>query len=133
KPDGIVPTLGGQTALNLAVELEKEGHLRKLGIRLLGCNVETISKAEDRKLFKELMVEINEPVPESAIVHNMEEALGFSEKIGFPLIIRPAFTLGGTGGGIALDQGNYEKLVHSGLTASPIHQCLIERSIAGYK
>lgn len=133
KPDGIVPTLGGQTALNLAVELEEEGHLKKLGIKLLGCNVETISKAEDRKLFKELMLEINEPVPESAIVHNMDEALSFAEKIGFPLIIRPAFTLGGTGGGIALDQANYEKIVTSGLTASPIHQCLIERSIAGYK
>lgn len=133
RPDGIVPTLGGQTALNLAVELEKEGHLKKLGIKLLGCNVETIEKAEDRKLFKELMLEINEPIPESSIVHNMEEALAFSEKIGFPLIIRPAFTLGGTGGGIAHDQESYEKLVNSGLVASPIHQCLIERSIAGFK
>lgn len=133
KPDGIVPTLGGQTALNLAVELETEGHLKKLGIKLLGCNVDTINKAEDRKLFKELMVEINEPVPESAIVNNLEEARIFANKVGLPLIIRPAFTLGGTGGGIALNEENYLQIVNSGLMASPIHQCLIERSIAGFK
>src|SRR4051812_12961220 len=101
KPDGILPTLGGQTALNLAVKLEEEGHLKRLGVQLLGCKVDTIQKAEDRKLFKDLMQEIGEPVPESKIINSLEEGLEFAAKIGYPLIIRPAFTLGGTGGGIA--------------------------------
>lgn len=133
KPDGLVPTLGGQTALNLAVKLEEEGHLKRLGVQLLGCKVDTIQKAEDRKLFKELMVEIGEPVPESKIVNTIEEAVEFSHKIGFPLIIRPAFTLGGTGGGIALNEEELIATTNSGLQASPIQQCLIERSIAGFK
>lgn len=133
KPDGILSTLGGQTALNLAVKLEEEGHLKRLGVQLLGCKVDTIQKAEDRKLFKELMHEIGEPVPESTIVHSIDEALNFSEKIGFPLIVRPAFTLGGTGGGIAKNTEELITIATSGLSASPIHQCLIERSIAGFK
>jgi carbamoyl-phosphate synthase large subunit len=133
KPDGILSTLGGQTALNLAVKLEEEGHLQRLGVQLLGCRVDTIQKAEDRKLFKELMHEIGEPVPESTIVHSLDEALKFSEKIGFPLIVRPAFTLGGTGGGIAKNAEELMTIATSGLSASPIHQCLIERSIAGFK
>jgi len=133
KPDGILPTLGGQTALNLAVKLEEEGHLKKLGIQLLGCKVDTIKKAEDRQLFKDLMKQIGEPVPESKIVSQIEEALEFSRTIGFPLIVRPAFTLGGTGGGIAENQDELIKVVTQGLFASPIQQCLIERSIAGFK
>ncbi len=133
KPDGILSTLGGQTALNLAVKLEEEGHLKRLGVQLLGCKVDTIQKAEDRKLFKELMHEIGEPVPESTIVHSIDEALNFSDKIGFPLIVRPAFTLGGTGGGIAKNTEELTTIATSGLSASPIHQCLIERSIAGFK
>lgn len=133
KPDGILPTLGGQTALNLAVKLEEEGHLTRLGVELLGCRVDTIQKAEDRKLFKELMVEIGEPVPESKIIHTVDEALEFAGQIGYPLIIRPAYTLGGTGGGIAGNEEELKTLSNSGLTASPIHQCLIERSIAGFK
>ncbi len=133
KPDGLLPTLGGQTALNLAVKLEEEGYLKKLGVELLGCKVETIQKAEDRKLFKELMIEIGEPVPESRIVHNLEESLDFAKKIGYPLIVRPAFTLGGTGGGIAKDEQELILITNSGLAASPIEQCLIERSIAGCK
>jgi len=133
RPDGILATLGGQTALNLAVKLAEEGHLKRLGVDLLGCRVETIQKAEDRKLFKELMHEIGEPVPESAIVNTLEEALNFSKKIGFPLIVRPAFTLGGTGGGIAKNEEDLTSIAISGLSASPIHQCLIERSIAGFK
>ncbi|MGE3608487.1 MAG: carbamoyl-phosphate synthase large subunit [Bacteriovoracaceae bacterium] len=133
KPDGLLPTLGGQTALNLAVKLEEEGHLKRLGVKLLGCKVDTIQKAEDRKLFKELMVEIGEPVPESTIVSTVEGALEFAKKIGYPLIIRPAFTLGGTGGGIALDEDALITTTNSGLAASPIQQCLIERSIAGFK
>lgn len=133
KPDGILPTLGGQTALNLAVKLEEGGHLSRLGVELLGCRVDTIQKAEDRKLFKELMVEIGEPVPDSKIIHTIDEALDFANQIGYPLIIRPAYTLGGTGGGIASCEEELTKLAGSGLTASPIHQCLIERSIAGFK
>lgn len=133
KPDGIVPTLGGQTALNLAVKLEEEGHLKRLGVQLLGCRVDTIQKAEDRKLFKELMQEIGEPVPESRIVTTVEEAQEFTNRIGFPVIIRPAYTLGGTGGGIASDEAELFAFATSGLAASPIQQCLIERSIAGFK
>jgi carbamoyl-phosphate synthase large subunit len=133
KPDGIVPTLGGQTALNLAVKLEEEGHLKRLGVQLLGCKVDTIQKAEDRKLFKELMIEIGEPVPDSRIVSTVEEAVEFTNRIGFPVIIRPAFTLGGTGGGIAHHEEELIATATSGLSASPIQQCLIERSIAGFK
>lgn len=133
KPDGIVPTLGGQTALNLAVKLEEEGHLKRLGVQLLGCRVDTIQKAEDRKLFKELMQDIGEPVPESRIINTVEEAFEFTNRIGFPVIIRPAFTLGGTGGGIASNEEELNVIANSGLAASPIQQCLIERSIAGFK
>lgn len=133
KPDGLLPTLGGQTALNLAVKLEEEGHLKRLGVELLGCRVETIQKAEDRKLFKELMQEIGEPVPESRIITSLDEALEFTGRIGFPVIIRPAFTLGGTGGGIAEDEVALRTLTAAGLAASPIQQCLLERSIAGFK
>jgi carbamoyl-phosphate synthase large subunit len=133
KPDGILPTLGGQTALNLAVKLEEEGHLKKVGVQLLGCRVDTIQKAEDRKLFKELMQQIGEPVPESRIVTLVEEAQEFVAQIGFPVIIRPAYTLGGTGGGIATNPEELILITNSGLSASPIQQCLIERSIAGFK
>ena len=133
KPDGLLPTLGGQTALNLAVKLEEEGHLKRLGVKLLGCNVETIQNAEDRKLFKELMIEIGEPVPESKIITNIEEAMEFTDRIGYPVIIRPAFTLGGTGGGIAINEEELITTVNSGVSASPIGQCLLERSIAGFK
>ena len=133
RPDGLLPTLGGQTALNLAVKLEEEGHLKRLGVQLLGCRLDTIQKAEDRKLFKDLMIDIGEPVPESKIVTSLEEAVEFANKIGYPLIVRPAFTLGGTGGGIALKYEDLITITNSGLSASPIGQCLIERSIAGFK
>jgi carbamoyl-phosphate synthase large subunit len=133
KPDGLLPTLGGQTALNLAVKLEEEGHLKRLGVQLMGCKVDTIQKAEDRKLFKDLMQQIGEPVPESRIVTTLEESLDFANKIGYPLIVRPAFTLGGTGGGIARDEVELITITNSGLAASPIQQCLVERSIAGFK
>jgi len=115
------------------VKLEEEGHLKRLGVELLGCRVDTIQKAEDRKLFKNLMQEIGEPVPESTIVSTLEESLAFSEKIGFPLIVRPAYTLGGTGGGIAKNTEELITITTSGLNSSPIQQCLIERSIAGFK
>ena len=133
RPQGLIASLGGQTGLNLAMELHKAGVLREYNVRLLGTNIESIQKAEDRELFKNLMQEIQEPIPESAIVSNYEEALEFSSKIGFPIIIRPAFTLGGSGGGIAKNEKEYEEIVHSGLTQSPISQVLVEKSIAGFK
>lgn len=133
KPDAILPTLGGQTALNLALELAREGHLKREKVELLGVNLETIEKAEDRELFKNLMKELNEPTPESKTVTNLNDAMDFAEFVGFPLIIRPAFTLGGTGGGIANNVNEFKTIVTSGLKNSPITQCLIEKSIAGFK
>lgn len=133
RPDALLPTLGGQTALNLALKLSKEGFLEREGIELLGVNLNTIEQAEDREKFKNLMIELNEPVPESISVNSFEEAVEFKNNVGLPLIIRPAFTLGGTGGGIAKTEEEFFKIVKSGLSNSPIHQCLIEKSIAGYK
>ncbi len=133
KPDGILPTLGGQTGLNLAVKIAETGVLDQLGIELLGTNLETIKKAEDRKLFRKLMHEIGEPVPDSVIVTTEKEALNFSYQIGYPIIIRPAYTLGGTGGGIAHNEQELRLLLASGLEASPIGQCLVEKSIFGFK
>lgn len=133
RPDGLMASLGGQTALNLAVQLNDTGVLRKYDVEVLGTNIDSIKKAEDRELFKNLMQEINEPVPDSAIVSSFDEALEFSERIGFPIIIRPAYTLGGAGGGIAKNLIEYEEIVHSGLAMSPINQVLVEKSIAGFK
>jgi len=133
RPDAVLPTLGGQTALNLALELEKEGFLTGEGIKLLGVNLETIEKAEDREQFKQLMIQLGEPIPESLTVNTIEDAISFKNKVGLPLIIRPAFTLGGGGGGIAETEEQFLKIVKSGLSSSPIHQCLIEKSIAGFK
>jgi carbamoyl-phosphate synthase large subunit len=133
RPDGLLPTLGGQTGLNLAVELADSGVLDRFGVRLLGTSLETIKKAEDRELFKQMLISIGEPVPESTISHSVDEARAFAKEIGYPLIIRPAYTLGGTGGGIAQDEGELEIVVQSGLDASPIHQVLVERSLVGWK
>lgn len=133
KPDGLLATLGGQTGLNLAFQLSEKGILEKYGVKLLGSSIESIKKGEDREAFRALMHELNEPVPESTIVHQLQEALDFAEQIGFPIIIRPAYTLGGTGGGIASNKEEFVKLVSGGLKESPIHQCLIEKSIAGFK
>lgn len=132
-PDGLMASLGGQTGLNLAVQLNDKGVLHKYDVKVLGTNIESIKMGEDRELFKNLMQEIGEPVPDSSIVSSYEEALEFSEKIGFPIIIRPAYTLGGAGGGIAKNDVEYEELVHSGLAMSPINQILVEKSIAGFK
>lgn len=132
-PDAVLPTLGGQTGLNLALALAREGFLDKVGVKLLGVNLETIEQAEDRELFKKLCIELGEPVPESKTISNINAALEFANKIGYPLIIRPAFTLGGTGGGIAEDEKAFRTIVASGLKNSPIGQVLIERSIAGFK
>ncbi|PGT81978.1 MULTISPECIES: carbamoyl phosphate synthase large subunit [Bacillaceae] len=133
KPDGLLASLGGQTGLNLAMELHEAGVLEKYGVQLLGTSIESIRKGEDRNEFRQLMYDLNEPIPESSIVTTLDEALEFSGKIGFPIIIRPAYTLGGKGGGIASNLEEFKKLVKSGLHASPITQCLIEKSIAGFK
>lgn len=133
RPQGLIATLGGQTALNLACELHKAGVLEKYNVKLLGTSIESIKNAEDRECFKNLMKEIGEPVPESRTVSSYEEALEFSQRIGFPIIIRPAFTLGGSGGGIAKNIQEYEDIVHQGLAQSPINQVLVEKSIAGFK
>ena len=133
RPNGIIATLGGQTGLNLAVSLYEAGVLEKYNVELLGTKIESIKKAEDRELFKNLMLEIGEPIPESDIVSSFEDAKKFAQKIGFPIIVRPAYTLGGTGGGIASNYSEYEEIVHTGLSLSPISQVLVEKSIAGYK
>jgi carbamoyl-phosphate synthase large subunit len=133
KPDGLLATLGGQTGLNLAYQLDDAGILEKYKVKLLGTPIDSIKKGEDRELFRELMFEIGEPVPDSTIVHTLDEALAFADKIGFPIIVRPAYTLGGTGGGIADSPETFKELVRGGLQESPITQCLIERSIAGFK
>ncbi len=133
RPNGIIATLGGQTGLNLAVSLNENGILEKYNVELLGTKIESIKKAEDREMFKNLMLEINEPIPESDIVSSYEDATKFAQKIGFPIIVRPAYTLGGTGGGIASNWNEYEEIVYTGLSLSPISQVLVEKSIAGYK
>lgn len=133
RPDGILATLGGQTGLNMAVKLAESGILEEEGVELLGTDIKAISNAEDRELFRELMHEIGEPVPESDIIHTAEEAVRFADKIGYPIIVRPAYTLGGTGGGIAYDEIGLREIVKNGIALSPIGQCLVERSLLGYK
>jgi carbamoyl-phosphate synthase large subunit len=133
RPDGILPTLGGQTGLNLAVELAEAGVLDRYGVQLLGTPLDTIRTAEDRELFKQLLISIGEPVPPSATVQSIEEARALRKTMPLPLIIRPAFTLGGTGGGIARNDDDYERIAARGLQASPISQVLIERSVEGWK
>ncbi|MBP2241150.1 carbamoyl-phosphate synthase large subunit [Cytobacillus eiseniae] len=133
RPDGILATLGGQTGLNLAYQLSEAGILERFQVKFLGSSIETIKKAEDREIFRALMKELNEPVPESEIIRDVETARRFGQMIGFPIIVRPAYTLGGTGGGIANHLAELEALVKGGLNESAINQCLIEKSIAGYK
>ncbi|MCU6709442.1 carbamoyl-phosphate synthase large subunit [Paenibacillus sp. J5C_2022] len=133
RPDGLLPTLGGQTGLNMAVELARAGVLEQENVQLLGTQLTAIEKAEDRDLFRELMRELEQPVPESDIVTTVEDAVTFASKIGYPIIVRPAYTLGGTGGGICADEEELREVVASGIRYSPISQCLIEKSIAGMK
>jgi carbamoyl-phosphate synthase large subunit len=132
-PDGILATLGGQTGLNLAVQLNQSGILDELNIQLLGTDLNSIEQAEDREKFKELMLQLNEPVPPSRTVNTVEEAKKFVAQIHLPVIIRPAFTLGGTGGGIAATDEQLETITGNGLKLSPANQVLIEKSIAGFK
>ena len=133
QPDGLLPTLGGQTALNLAVELADAGVLDKYGVRSLGTPIETIRRAEDRELFKRMLMEIGEPVPESQTVTSLEEAREVAQRLGLPLVVRPAYTLGGTGGGVAKTMEQLEQIVSIGLAVSPIHQVLLEKSLLGWK
>ena len=133
KPDSMLATLGGQTGLNLAMELYEQGFLQEQNVRLLGTNIDSIKKAEDREAFKETMEAIGEPVIDSVIVNTVEEALDFAKEVGYPLIVRPAYTLGGTGGGIVNNDEEMKETGHSGLQASLVHQCLIEKCVAGYK
>jgi carbamoyl-phosphate synthase large subunit len=133
RPDALLPTLGGQTALNLAVELHEKGTLDEYGVELLGASVSSIRKAEDRQLFREAMERIGLKVPESRVVRRVEEALELAREIGFPLIIRPSFTLGGKGGATAHDFGELRGAITDGLDASPVRSVLVERSVIGWK
>ncbi|MCL2628173.1 MAG: carbamoyl-phosphate synthase large subunit [Oscillospiraceae bacterium] len=133
KPDSLLSTLGGQTGLTLSMQLAKSGFLKQQGVRLLGANPETIDKAEDRQIFKDTMIEIGQPVIPSKVVTTLEDAVDFANELGFPLIIRPAFTLGGTGGGIVDNMEELKETAANGIRMSPIGQILVEQSIAGWK
>ena len=133
RPDAIVPGIGGQTGLNLAMQLERKGVLRECQVELLGTNSTSIERAEDRELFKELCEELGEPVLPSLITHSMEEGVAAAETIGYPVVLRPAFTLGGTGGGFASDEEELRAIMKNALKLSPVHQVLVEKSIKGYK
>jgi carbamoyl-phosphate synthase large subunit len=133
RPGGLLPTLGGQTGLNLAVALAEAGILERYGVRLLGTPLSAIQQAEDREAFKQLLLGMGEPVPESLTVHDVDEAVAFAERVGFPLVVRPAYTLGGTGGGFAMSRDELISRCARGIAASPIGQVLVERSLVGWK
>jgi carbamoyl-phosphate synthase large subunit len=133
KPDAILPTMGGQTALNTAMALHRDGRLAKHGVELIGANAEAIDKAEDRLLFRNAMTKIGLESPKSEVVHNREEATNALDQIGLPAIIRPSFTLGGTGGGIAYNRDEYFDIVQGGIDASPVGEVLVEESVLGWK
>ena len=133
KPDSLLSTLGGQNGLTLSMQLAKEGFLDAHGVKLLGATCETIEKAEDRLKFKETMESIGQPCIPSEVVENVPDALAFAEKIGYPVIVRPAYTLGGSGGGICQNREELEEIAENGLRLSPITQILVERCISGWK
>ncbi len=133
RPDAIVPGLGGQTGLNLAVQLARKGILEECQVEILGTSFESIERAEDRELFKELCLSLGEPVLPSIIANSMKEGLEAAERIGYPVVLRPAFTLGGTGGGFADNEAEFRELMRNALILSPVHQVLVEKSIKGYK
>ena len=133
RPDAILPTMGGQTALNTAMALHRDGRLKKLKAELIGANAEAIDKAEDRLLFREAMTKIGLTCPKSEVVHNREEAIVALDHVGLPAIIRPSFTLGGTGGGIAYNRDEYFEIVQGGIDASPVGEVLVEESVLGWK
>src|SRR5882724_2803975 len=129
----LLPTVGGQTALNLAVDLADSGVLEKFGVELIGAKLEAIKKAEDRLLFKDAMTRIGLDMPRSALINNLRDGLEFAAKIGFPVVIRPSFTLGGSGGGIAYNREELMEILARGLDLSPVHECLLEESVLGWK
>lgn len=133
RPDGLIGTLGGQTGLNLTVKLYEEGILDKYNVTLLGTSVDSIQKGEDREKFRQLMIDIGEPIAESQIVETLDEGLEFIKQIGYPVILRPAYTLGGEGGGFAYNEEEFTALLKNGLSLSPINQVLVEKSIKGWK
>ncbi|MCR5671416.1 MAG: carbamoyl-phosphate synthase large subunit, partial [Butyrivibrio sp.] len=133
KPDSILPTLGGQAGLNLGMELAESGFLKSHNVKLLGTTAETIRKAEDRQEFKDTMEKIGEPCAASLVVHNIEDGVAFADSIGYPVVLRPAFTLGGSGGGIAHNRLECEEILENGLRLSRANEVLVERCIAGWK
>lgn len=133
RPDSLLSTLGGQTGLTLSMQLAKEGFLEKMGVKLLGANPETIDRAEDRQRFKDTLAEINEPDIPSEIANDIDSAIRIAREIGYPIIVRPAFTMGGTGGGIAETEEEFIEIAENGLRVSPIHQILVEKCISGWK
>ena len=133
RPDAVLPTVGGQTALNLAIALDKRGTLQKYGVELIGASVDAINLAEDRLKFRDAMREIGADVPDSRYVGNMEDAFAAVEELGFPIIIRPSFTLGGVGGGIAYNIEEFREIAQRGLSLSPVHEVLLEESVIGWK
>ena len=133
RPQGMLATLGGQVGLNLALQVSNQGYLEKYGVQLLGTPLSAIERAEDREMFKATMAAINEPVPDSVVVTSVGEALAFADRIGYPVIVRPAYTLGGTGGGTAYDSQQLTEIATRGLRYSIIKQLLIERSVGGWK
>ena len=133
KPDAILPNLGGQMGLNLSMELARNGFLDRSGVRLLACKPDTIDRAEDRQLFKDTMEKLHQPIIPSKVVEDLDDALDFAEVIGYPVIVRPAFTMGGTGGGICEDSEKLHEIATNGLRLSPIHQILVEKCISGWK
>ena len=133
KPDSILPTLGGQAGLNLGMELEESGFLKSHNVTLLGTTAATIKKAEDRQEFKDTMEKIGEPCAASLVVENVEDGVAFTNTIGYPVVLRPAYTLGGSGGGIAHNQAELEEILENGLRLSRVGQVLVERCIAGWK
>jgi carbamoyl-phosphate synthase large subunit len=131
RPDAVLPTLGGQTALNTAVAVAENGTLEKFGVELIGAKLPAIKKAEDRTLFKEAMQRIGLGIPRSGLAHNYLESMEVIKSVGFPAIIRPSFTLGGTGGGIAYNMEEYERMSAAGIEASPTNEILVEESLIG--
>jgi carbamoyl-phosphate synthase large subunit len=133
QPDAVLSTVGGQTALNLAVELAESGVLEECGVELIGANIQAIKKAEDRLLFKDAMRRIGLDMTQSQLVNNIEDGLAFAERIGYPIILRPSFTLGGTGGGIAYNREELVEILERGIDLSPVHEVLVEESVLGWK
>ena len=133
KPDTLLPTMGGQTALNCALDLERHGVLEKHNVEMIGAKKESIDKAEDRELFRKAMLKIGLDMPKAAIAHNMEDAHRVQETVGYPTIIRPSFTMGGSGGGVAYNKEQFIEICQRGLDLSPTNELLIEESIIGWK